>query len=61
MEEYNENELIIKAKRAGANFSEVGVGHYKRKYGKSQFIKAKHIAKTAVENFFFFFSNIANR
>lgn len=43
-------ELVLKLKDAGARFKEVGVNHYKRPYGKSQFFRPKHILKTIVEN-----------
>lgn len=43
-------ELIIKLKKAGAHFAEVGVHHYKRPFGHSQFFKPKHVAKTIYDN-----------
>lgn len=39
-------ELIKKIQLAGFNFSEVGVSHYFRVYGKSQFFNFKRIFKT---------------
>jgi len=47
-------ELILKLKAIGARFAEVGVNHYKRPYGKSEFFRPKHILKTIVENVTFY-------
>lgn len=47
-------ELVLKLKDAGARFKEVGIHHYMRPYGKSQFFRPKHILKTIVENVTFY-------
>lgn len=47
-------ELVVKLKKAGASFAEVGVYHYPRLHGRSQFFKLNHLAKTFIENFMFF-------
>lgn len=43
-------ELVIKLQKAGAKFSEVGVHHYKRKFGKSEFFKLKNITNSILDN-----------
>lgn len=43
-------ELILKLKKAGARFKEVGVHHYKRQYGKSVFFNPKNLLKTLIDN-----------
>lgn len=48
-------ELITKLQRAGAQFAEVGVHHYKRPYGGSKFFTLKSIVKTIYDNIVFFF------
>lgn len=47
-------EIILKLKKEGANFKEVGVNHYKRKFGKSQFFTFKNILGTLKDNLLFF-------
>lgn len=47
-------ELVLKLKKNGARFKEVGVHHYARKYGKSQFFKLSNVVKTIRENYDFF-------
>lgn len=42
-------ELVKKAQRAGARFSQVSVHHYDRKFGTSEFWKPKHIITTFYE------------
>lgn len=42
-------ELVKKAHRAGAQFSQVSVHHYDRKFGKSQFWHPKHLFTTFYE------------
>ncbi len=49
-------ELIVKLKKAGARFSEVGVHHYSRPYGKSQFFRMKNVLKTGYEGIRFYLS-----
>ena len=44
-------ELVKKLERSGANFREVSVHHYPRKYGQSQFFRLDRIVKTYVELF----------
>lgn len=44
-------ELIYKLKRKGCNFTEIGVNHYTRPYGKSQFFTFARIAKTLADFF----------
>lgn len=44
-------ELVKKAQRAGANFRQVSVHHLERKFGKSQFFRAKRILFTLREIF----------
>jgi hypothetical protein len=39
-------ELVRKLQDAGARFSEVGVHHYPRTHGKSQFFKLSSVART---------------
>lgn len=39
-------ELIVKLQEAGARFAQVGVHHYKRIYGESEFFTFEHIVKT---------------
>jgi len=45
-------ELIIKLQEKGARFTEVGVSHYDRKFGESQFFNVHHLLKTIKEHFF---------
>lgn len=47
-------ELILKLQKNGARFAEVGVHHYKRKYGYSHFFNLKNILKMVFENFNFY-------
>ncbi len=42
-------ELITSLNKKGAKFKEVGVHHYPRKYGKSQFFKFKHLINTILD------------
>lgn len=39
-------ELIVRLQRAGAHFAEVGVHHYARKHGRSQFLTVKNLLAT---------------
>jgi glycosyltransferase involved in cell wall biosynthesis len=48
-------ELLIKLRYAGARFAEVGVHHYKRKFGHSQFFTFKNLKKTFIDHLFFYF------
>lgn len=43
-------ELILKLKKQNARFAEVGVHHYKRKFGKSEFFKLPKILETIFDN-----------
>lgn len=49
-------ELVMKLKKTGAMFKEVGVSHHKRKFGKSQFFNPKHLFSTLREHVAFFFT-----
>ena len=44
-------ELIYKLRRAGASFAEIGVNHYKRQYGRSQFFTVGRVSKTLFDFF----------
>lgn len=44
-------ELIYKLRKAGARFEEVGVSHYARKFGKSQFFTFRRVSKTLYDFF----------
>lgn len=46
-------ELVMKLKKAGAVFKEVGVSHYKRRFGKSQFFNVRHLLATLREHAIF--------
>lgn len=47
-------ELVLKLKKTGAIFKEVGVSHHKRKFGKSQFFNPKHLFSTLREHIIFY-------
>lgn len=49
-------ELIVKLQQEGAKFAEVGVHHYNRIHGKSQFLKISNIIKTFNETRKLFFT-----
>lgn len=49
-------ELVLKLKRAGARFKEVGVHHYKRPHGESKFFTLQNILKTVYDNIKFYIS-----
>lgn len=44
-------ELVYKLRRAGAEFAEVGVNHYSRQYGRSQFFTVRRVSKTLLDFF----------
>lgn len=44
-------ELVKKAQRAGAKFQEVGVPHFERRWGNSQFFRPRRILQTFCELF----------
>ena len=44
-------ELVKKAQRAGAKFQEVGVPHFERRWGNSQFFRPRRIFQTLCELF----------
>lgn len=46
-------ELVVKLQQAGAKFAEVGVHHYPRRHGVSQFFRLSSILNTAYENLHF--------
>lgn len=48
-------ELVLKLQKNGARFAEVGVHHYRREHGHSQFFNIKNILKMVYENFNFYF------
>ena len=54
-------ELIYKLKKAGARFTEVGVNHYERPFGKSQFFTARRVSKTLLDFFALWFKFIVLR
>lgn len=43
-------ELILKLKKIGARFAQIGVHHYPRKYGTSQFMTVANLARTLKEH-----------
>jgi hypothetical protein len=45
-------ELVYKLRKAGASFKEVGVNHYARQYGQSQFFTVRRVSKTLLDFFF---------
>lgn len=45
-------ELVYKLKAVGASFREVGVNHYERPFGKSQFFTVRRVSKTLFDFFF---------
>lgn len=51
-------ELVLKLKNAGARFKEVGVHHYPRPFGHSQFFRPENIFKTIYDNLLFFVKKI---
>lgn len=44
-------ELVYKLRQAGAHFEEIGVSHYARQYGKSQFFTLRRVSKTLLDFF----------
>ncbi|MBI4973810.1 glycosyltransferase family 2 protein [Candidatus Roizmanbacteria bacterium] len=52
-------ELVLKLKKAGAKFKEVGVSHYKRRYGKSQFFNPRHLLSTLREHVAFYLNQFS--
>ena len=44
-------ELVYKLRQAGARFEEIGVNHYARQYGKSQFFTVRRVSKTLIDFF----------
>jgi len=47
-------ELILKLKKINAQFKEIGVNHYPRKYGKSQFFNLSKLFQTFCDHAIFF-------
>ncbi len=47
-------ELIMKLHKSGVNFAQVGIHHYPRLYGQSQFFRFKHLWKTFLEQLQFY-------
>ena len=45
-------ELVYKLRKAGAHFEEIGVNHYARQHGKSQFFTVRRVSKTLLDFFF---------
>lgn len=54
-------ELLKRIDQAGFKFAEVGVSHYARTYGKSQFFNFKRVAKTLVKLVFLWFELMVPR
>lgn len=54
-------ELVYKLEKAGARFEEVGVNHYERAFGKSQFFTVRRVAKTLLDFFSLWFKFIVLR
>ncbi len=54
-------ELVYKLRKAGANFKEVGVNHYARQYGQSQFFTVRRVSKTLLDFFFLWLKLIVVR
>jgi glycosyltransferase involved in cell wall biosynthesis len=48
-------ELVAELSATGARFAEVGVHHYPRQYGRSQFFRPRHIIQTLVDDLRFWF------
>jgi len=48
-------ELIAQLTASGARFKEVGVHHYPRQYGRSQFFRPRHIIRTLLDDVRFWF------
>ncbi len=48
-------ELVAQLAASGARFTEVGVNHYPRQYGRSQFFRPRHIIKTLLDDVRFWF------
>lgn len=46
-------ELVLKLQKAGAKFSEVGIHHYPRRFGRSQFFSVKHLLSNFRDLIFF--------
>jgi glycosyltransferase involved in cell wall biosynthesis len=44
-------ELVYKLRKAGARFEEIGVSHYARQHGKSQFFTFRRVSKTLIDFF----------
>ena len=54
-------ELVYKLRKAGANFEEVGVNHYARQYGQSQFFTFRRVSKTLLDFFLLWLKLIVAR
>ena len=54
-------ELIYKLKKVGARFQEIGVNHYERPFGQSQFFTFRRVAKTLTDFFSLWFKFIILR
>lgn len=48
-------ELVAQLTATGARFTEVGVNHYARQYGRSQFFRPRHIIKTILDDIRYWF------
>ena len=48
-------ELVLKLQKAGARFAEVGVSHYPRVYGRSEFFRMRHMRDTIRDHWNFTF------
>lgn len=54
-------ELVYKLKRVGASFQEIGVNHYERPFGQSQFFTFARVTKTLIDFFSLWFRFIVLR
>lgn len=46
-------ELVLKLKKAGARFAEVGVSHYPRAFGRSEFFRLPRLVQTVIDYWHF--------
>lgn len=46
-------ELVLKLKKADARFAEVGVSHYPRVFGRSEFFRLPHLMQTVIDYWHF--------
>lgn len=53
--------LIVKLQAAGARFTEVGVRHYPRQFGTSQFFRPRNLWRTGIEHISFYLRHYKQR